>query len=65
MVTEMELRMKKAFNEIHPETMKKVIIRKNNPWYNDRIKEKRIVQHRERVYRKYGQHHQWSAYIYE
>ena len=43
-VNEMELRMKKAFNEIHPEIMKKVTIRKNNPWYNDRIKEqKRIV----------------------
>ena len=60
----MELRMKKAFNEIHPETMKKVIIRKNNPWYNDRIKEQKgIVQPRETVHRKYGQHHQWSAYI--
>ena len=35
MVTEMELRMKKAFDEIHPETMKNVTIRKNNPWYND------------------------------
>ena len=43
-VTEMELRMKKAFHEIHPETTKKVTIRINNPWYNDRIKEqKRIV----------------------
>ena len=59
MVTEMELRMKKAFDEIHPETTKHVTIRKNNPWYNDRIKEqKRIIQHRERVYRKYGQCHQ-------
>ena len=28
MVTEMELRMKKAFNEIHPETIKKVTIKK-------------------------------------
>ena len=66
MVTEMELRMKKAFNEIHPETMKNVTIRKNYPWYNDKIKEqKRIVQCRERVYRKYGQCHQWSAYINE
>ena len=43
MVTEMELRMKKAFNEIHPETMKKVTIRKNNPWYNGRIKEQKII----------------------
>ena len=44
MVTEMELRMEKAFNEIHPETTKNVTIRKNNPWYNDKIKEqKRIV----------------------
>ena len=44
MVTEMELRVKKAFDEIHPETMKNVTIRKNNPWYNDKIKEqKRIV----------------------
>ena len=44
MVTKMELRMKKAFDEIHLETMKRVTIRKNNPWYNDRIKEqKRIV----------------------
>ena len=43
-VTEMELRMKKAFDEIHPETTKNVTIRKNNPWYNDKIKEqKRIV----------------------
>ena len=50
MVTEMELRMKKALNEIHPEITKNVTIRKNNPWYNDRIKEqKRIVQHRESV----------------
>ena len=39
---------------------------KNNPWYNDKIKEqKRIVQWRERVYRKYGQSHQWNAYINE
>ena len=29
MVTEMELRMKKAFDKIHPETMKNVTIRKN------------------------------------
>ena len=66
MENEMEVRMKKAFNEIHPETTKKVTIRTNNPWYNDRIKEqKRIVQCRERVYRKYGQHHQWKAYINE
>ena len=66
MVNEMESRMKKAFDEIHPETTKKVTIRKNNPWYNDRIKEqKRIVQFRERVYRKYGECHQWSAYINE
>ena len=44
MVTEMELRMKKAFDEMHPETTKNVTIRKNNPWYNDKIKEqKRIV----------------------
>ena len=44
MMTEMELRMKKAFKEIYPETMKNVMIRKNNPWYNDKIKEqKRIV----------------------
>ena len=66
MVTEMKLRMKKAFEEIHPETMKNVTIRKNNLWYNDKIKEqKRIVQRRERVYRKHGQCHQWSAYIDE
>ena len=64
MVTEMELRIKKAFDEIHPETMKNVTIRKNNPWYNDKIKEqKRIVQCQEGAYRKYGQCHQWSAYI--
>ena len=44
MVSKMESRMEKAFDEIHPETMEKVTIRKNNPWYNDRIKEqKRIV----------------------
>ena len=28
MVTEMKLRMKKAFNEIHPETTKNITIRK-------------------------------------
>ena len=49
MVTDMELRMKKAFDDIHPETTKKVTIRKNNTWFNDRIKEqKRIVWCRER-----------------
>ena len=41
MVTEMELRMKKAFDEMHPETTKNVTIRKNNPWYNDKIKSRR------------------------
>ena len=66
MVIEMELRMKKAFDGIHPETTKNGTIRKKNPWHNDKIKEqKRIVQRRERVYRKYGQSHQWSPYINE
>ena len=44
MVTEMELRMKKAFDKIHPETTKNVTIGKNNLWYNDKIKEQKRIK---------------------
>ena len=49
-----------------PTVTRRVTVRKCELWYNNRIREqKKKVRHRERVWRKYVEDHQWKAYAEE
>ncbi len=53
----------RCMDKLAPTKTKIVVERKLNPWHNDDIKEqKRRVQRRERIWRRYLEEHQWIAY---
>ena len=51
------------FNKHFPEVQKRVTDRLKVPWYDNRLKhQKQIVRNRERIWLKYAEPHQWTAY---
>ena len=54
--------IKDALNTIAPEVTKMITVRHKNPWFTEELRiQKKIVRRREKIYKKYGQHHQWLA----
>ena len=62
LVKKFDNNMKDALNIFAPEVTKTITVRHQNPWFTDDLRtQKKIVRRRERIYKKYGQHHQWQA----
>ena len=63
LVTKFEDELKNAYDELAPLTEKKVTNRPRNLWFNQEIADqKRVVRRREKIYKRYREKHQWTAY---
>ena len=56
-------KFKEAMDKNAPEKTKRRQVRINRNWYNEELhSQKQTVRHREKIWRKYHQDHQWTAY---
>ena len=63
LVTNLETALRESLDSHAPEKSKVITCRPKCPWYTDDLKhQKGVVRHRERIWRKYREDHQWLAY---
>ena len=63
LVTNLETALRESLDSHAPERSKVITCRPNCPWYTDDLKhQKGVVRHRERIWRKYREDHQWLTY---
>ena len=66
LLTAFESNVISALDKHAPLLRKKIAIRNSKPWFDSDLKEQqRKVRDRERIWRKYKQHHQWLAFTEE
>ena len=61
LVRKFENNMKDALNTIAPEVTKMITVRHKKTWFTEELRTQKKIVRREKIYEKYGQHHQWLA----
>ena len=66
LVTNLETALRESLDSHAPEKSKVITCRPKCPWYTDDLKhQKGVVRCREKIWRKYKEDHQWTAYKIE
>ena len=63
LVSNLETALRESLDSHTPEKSKVITCRPKCPWYTDDLKyQKGVVRHREKIWRKYREDHQWTTY---
>ena len=66
LVTNLETALRESLDSHAPEKGKVITCRPKCPWYTSDLKhQKGVVRHKEKIWRKYREDHQWTAYKIE